>query len=192
VNRRRSRVDAWYIESLGWPALVLVLVAAAGSIWFARVPVPGLSTDDAILFGLAMVALFWWIVWRMTPREDRVRARSSDWAVPCTLLAIGVWLTLYVSPLPMRAAFRLSLPALERAVSDFEQTASRSSPRPHRVGLFRVSRIEPVDDGVGLRVNTSGRNWVGFARMTTPPGRWFEGRATSLGGNWYFVLKPLD
>lgn len=186
-----SRRGPNLIETLGWPALLLTIIAAATSLWFARVPVPGASTDEMVAVALVVVAVLWVFVYATTPRERRVRATSFAWAMPLTLLVLGVWFLLLLSDVPMRVAFACSRPQLERAAGTFEASGRPSLPR--WIGAYRVRHTEGVEADIRFTLNDRGGAWVGFARTTSPPDPKFEPvRLIPLGGDWYFVTQLRD
>ena len=116
--------------------------------------------------------LFRIVVVLLTAGKGTVRASWVWWVAPAFVVAVTAALLWTSSPLHLR--FNLS----QRAMDEFalEATSDSEKPRPDRVGLFPVGRVQRFDGGMRFIVRGAGLiDKYGFAY--TP-----EGRPPNLGG----------
>jgi hypothetical protein len=160
--------------------------------WALTVLYIGLLGGMPMIFGFGAA----WAGVAMHREIDRGRSPSASWP---PLLAIVLALSIAMTPLmtlltlwPLRAAFLISRPALERLAD--QVAAGKSPPFPIRAGLFRIVRsaTDPVNGNVALITDPKPSGRVGFVRSKpgTPHGplsSLFMGM--SLSQTWAFEME---
>jgi hypothetical protein len=152
----------------------------------------GLLGGMPMIFGFGAA----WAGAAMRRDMDYGRSPSASWP---PLLAIVLALSMSMTPLmsvltfwPLRAAFLISRPALERLAD--QVAAGKAPPFPIRAGVFRIvgSATDPVSGNVALITDPEPSGRAGFVRSKpeTPHGplsSLFMGM--SLSQTWAFEIE---
>jgi hypothetical protein len=160
--------------------------------WAWTVVFIGLLGGMPMIFGFGAA----WVGAAMRPDMDHSRPPFASWS---SLLAIVIALSMAMTPLmtlltlwPLRAAFLISRPALERLAN--QVAAGKSPPFPIQAGLFRIvgSATDPVNGNVALITDPSPSGRVGLVRSKPgaphgPLSSLFMGM--SLSQTWAFEME---
>ncbi|MBA2895981.1 hypothetical protein [Nonomuraea soli] len=173
------------------PGLVftgLVGASAALTLYGASVPggIPGVQNTAAFLsFVLAVT----WIVRMAGSRRGPARALPGRWVIP--MIAV-VTMGLMMADAPLKTRFLLSESALRQQAHQMAGKLFVVNTY-QRLGLFNVSKVVPVDDGVLLRTRDGDHVDHGFAWMPEGPmgfGRGYDNDGYEhLIGDWYVWTK---
>lgn len=202
------RFVCWLLQPPGWPTHVLSGAATLAWLWAATARTCGIVET-------LLIALAWFIVGCIWIGRLLVRFviaafyRRPGWAyrtgwrswLPAPLLAASAFL-LITYDVPLRTAFWLSRPAMERLARQVLATPKPGPPVPRQIGLYRAESIEPMPAGVRIVVRRSGflfgEQAFGYAYCPkTPPadgsdhsmGMSTETHYSRLSGPWFTFLE---
>jgi hypothetical protein len=225
---KARRTPGWLINGLAVLAFASCLAVAAipGYNPFSLVRSGDPSPIGIIQVLLGVVILppwsLWWLVWvgwsfrdwqfRLS-REGSAPARRWAWRLAPTLAVVLV--VLLAADVPLRLAFPLHRPGLERLLAEALQAPKGELEAPRWVGLYPVDGVRRIDARTGFaeRASPDRRNvylreshmpfyeGAGFfydPNVADPLIGFYKGRQSqkpivSLGGGWYaFVVIDDD
>lgn len=186
--REVGRVRALLRRPLGVPMAVLVTVSALITLWAFSLP-GGPSMSFFVMLMLAWLALgAYWVI-RLIGAAfagglGSIRSQWIWWVAPAVLVVITA--SLLVTSAPLLVRFNMSQSSMERFAQ--EVIGSSRVPKPDRVGLFPVTRVQRFEGGMRFLVKGGGfLDPSGFAYSPDgrPPNLGGEDNYVHLEGPWY-------
>lgn len=162
MGRELSELAKWVLGPVRWPVSYATWGAMLVALWYARLPGGQIAGSASLKILIALGAL--WLTW---PLVRLAAARKYGWphslvmrgqrlrltvGVTMMLAALAIW-----RQLPMRAALKISRPAMDQVVADLK-TSGGPYLDDRRVGVYHARRIKTVPgDGVRFTVEESNR-----------------------------------
>lgn len=186
--REVGRVRALLRKPLGIPMAVLVTLSALITLWAFSVPGgPSMGLFVILMLGWFALGGYWLlrvIAALSAGGFQRVRSQWLWWALPPAVVAVTAGLLVLSVPLLLR--FNLSQTSMDGFAR--EVIGGSSVPRPDRVGLFPVGRVQRFNGGMRFLVKGGGfLDPSGFAYSPEgrPPNIGGEDNYVHLEGPWY-------